>query len=435
MLGAPVPAGARRHVSHDDVAAGPSARERHLAETVRLWLGAPAGSEGLPMLPESLARLLLREEETERSHRDQWGNWEHAYSENYRRGALWVPEVDRWVAEQRTRLAATTSLEPLWPRGARFALCLTHDVDMVARRWTIAQHLRSLALATAPVAAHGAPGSAERAAVAARGIGRAAKYGFSTAPDAGPTLERCQELQRERGVRGTYLFTVYPGRRRSVFDAVYAGGDACRYGGRRRRVRDVMRELADDGFDVGLHAGYCTYDDLEAFRQEKSAVEEYVGRPLVSCRQHYLHWDVARTPRIHAEAGILVDSSVGFNRNVGFRAGTALPHLLFDPVANEPLDVLELPLVVQESPLFAPNALELDEQSARRVVEGLLGEVAAAGGVATILMHPHSLLDPRQLRLYTWLLDHGAEQGGWIATMSEIRSWWDERTTRLSGGD
>lgn len=416
------------------VAGSRSARERHVAETVRLWLGAPAGAEGLPVLPSHLTRLLLRDEETEHAHRDQWGNWEHAFSDNYRRGTLWIPEVDRWVAEQRTRLAASTTLEPLWPRGARFALCLTHDVDMVSRRWTFAQHLRSVALATAPLSAAGAPGAAERAVVAARGLGRAARFGVSPAPDTSVTLERCQALQRERGIRGTYLFTVYPGRRRSVFDAVYTGDDACRFGGRRRRVRDVIRHLADDGFDVGLHAGYCTYDDVEAFRHEKATIEEHAGRAVVSCRQHFLHWDAARTPRVHAEAGITVDSTVGFNRNIGFRAGTALPHLLFDPVAEAPVNVLELPLIVQEAPLFASNALELDEETAGRVVAGIVDEIAATGGVATILMHPHSLLDPRQLRLYTRLLDQAAAEGGWIATMSDIRAWWDDRTARLSGG-
>lgn len=403
----------------------------HVADLVRGWVGA-SSTVAVEDLPDHLARLLLRVEESEHVHRDQWGCWEHGFSENFRRGRLWVPEVDLWVAAERERLAKEIRLEPLWPEGASFALCLTHDVDMVARRWTASQHVRSLS-----VALRGSTGDTgeevtrRRTLAAARAVGRVPYFGVSRAPDAADTLERCVELERSRGIKASYLFTVYPPRRKTIYDAVYAGADRCRFRGRTRRVSEIARELQEEGFDVGLHGGYASATDLDGFRYEKGVIEDYLGSEVVSCRQHYLHWQVGATPRIQSEAGILVDSTVGFNRNIGFRAGTALPHRLFDLAADEPLNVLEVPLIIQESPLLSANALELDVPLAQETMKDFIDCIAETGGVVTLLFHPHSLAQPAYLSLFSWALDYARDRGAWVASLRAIRSWWEERTARL----
>src|SRR5205823_4154390 len=96
-----------------------------------------------PQLPDQLARLVLRAEEYEQPHRDRWGCWEFGFSDNFRRGALWEPEVDVWIAAERRLLAHKVTLEPLWPDGHRFAVCLTHDVDLISSASTPAQALRA----------------------------------------------------------------------------------------------------------------------------------------------------------------------------------------------------------------------------------------------------------------------------------------------------
>ena len=407
---------------------------RHLTALVQEWVGAPSNL-AVEELPDNLARLLLRLEERENSHRDQWGNWEYGFSENFRRGQLWVPEVDLWVSAERRRLASHGRLEPPWPENSSFALCLTHDVDMVARRWTASQHARSLS-----VALRGSTGSTaesrrevaqRRAGAAVRAAARVPYFGVAAAPDTADTLERTVELEESRGVRGSYLFTVYPARRKTIYDAVYAGDDRCRFRGRTRKVREVARELQQEGFDVGLHAGYATATEADDFKHEKAVVEEYIGTEVLSCRQHYLHWDVRKTPRIQAEAGIRVDTTVGFNRNVGFRAGTGLPYRIFDLEADHPLDLLEVPLIIQESPLLAANALELDVSLARETMKGFIDDSAEAGGVVTLLFHPHSLAQNEYLRLYTWALDYARDRGGWVTNLRAIRSWYEQRAARL----
>lgn len=402
---------------------------RHLRETVRVWLGLHA-ADGAPDLPDSLARLLLRTEEREEPHRDQWGCWEFAFSENFRRGALWRPEVDEWVAERRRELESQTTLEPLWPDGHGFAMCLTHDVDIVSRQQSPAQAARATMAAVRRQP--GEPNSTpHRALRVARAAARSAYFGIARTPATAETLQRCVEAEHAYGVTGSYFFTVYPSRP-TQYDCVYRMTDRCAFGGSSISVASVARQLCAEGFDVGLHGSYMSAFDSDVLAEEKAVLEEAIDRPVVTTRQHYLRYDVARTPVVQDRAGVLADATLGFNRNVGFRAGTSLPFHPYDVDADAALNLLEIPLVAMDVSLVRPNSLELDARLAKQVMRQLVDAVAAVGGVATFLFHPHMLLDRNVLHVYRSCIEYGLDRGAWIASLAEIDQWWRARERRLA---
>ncbi|MGH2995405.1 MAG: hypothetical protein ACRDM9_03720 [Gaiellaceae bacterium] len=407
---------------------------RYLEDTVRVWLGLPAGA-GVepPALPERLARLLMRVEEYENAHRDRWGRWEFGFSENFHAGCLWVPEVDRWVAERRAELAPATALEPLWPGGRRFAVCLTHDVDLVSLRSTPRQIVR---YARAGLARDGTTPGRQllRLARPPVRIARSLRSGIARVPSTRETLERSVALEAERGAVASYLFTVPPSIGRSRYDCVYSPGDACLFRGARRRVADVMRTLADEGFDVGLHGSYGGGAHPGALAAERAALERATGLRVTTTRQHLLHWDARWTPRLQAEAGLRVDSSLGFNRNVGFRAGTSLPFRHFDVAARRPLELLEVPLVVQDVALLGSYGLELDVALACSVVRELVDSAASVGGAVTLSFHPDKLVQPEWLSLYEWSLDYAVAHEGWLTSLARLEEWWRGRAARVLGG-
>jgi hypothetical protein len=408
----------------------PAARA-HLERTVRTWLGVSEGADRtVPELPTELARLLLRAEEYERAHRDRWDCWEFAYSDNYRRGQLWVPEVDRWLLERRRELAASVPLEPLWPDGRQFAVCMSHDVDLVSRASTPRQALRSMrtSLADRPTTVRGRALRLARPAVRAA---RAASNGISAAPLA-DTLERAAQLELDRGVRASYFFTVYPGRDSSRYDCTYDFGDPCRFRGERMRIADVVRTLHEDGFDVGLHGSYNSALVPGLLARERTALETATDLTVSTTRQHFLHWQARTTPRLQHEAGFRADSSLGFNRNLGFRAGTSLPFRWFDLERAEPLDLLELPILVQDGTLLRSDALELDVELAWNVTRQLVDEAAEVGGVATFVVHPNNLEHDRHLELFVRALDYCGERGAWFASLRDLDEWWRERERKLS---
>jgi hypothetical protein len=406
-----------------------TAVSEHLEDTVRSWLGLPRSSElEVPRLPDELARMLLRVEELERPHRDRFGCFEYSFSERYRAGRLWEPELDRWAAEERGKLAGRAELEPLWPDGKRFVITFSHDVDMVSTASSPAQALRGFRHKLTTVET---PHGRERVVRLLLADGQPGYWRLARVPSAATSLERCVELELERGIRGTYFFSVYPAGRSSEYDCLYRLDDPCLFRGRQRTIGELITILADDGVEVGLHGSFASAFDGDGLADERRALERATGLAVTTTRQHLLRWDARETPRAQEKAGLEVDSSLGFNRNVGFRACTSLPFRLFDLELDRPLDVLEVPLVLQEGPLLALDSLGLDPALARGVTTQLLDTVAEVGGIATVLYHPHSLADPDFLELYRFTLDYAVESDAWVAPLGEVAAWWREREQRL----
>ncbi len=378
----------------------------HVEAVTRAWLAAGSDAD-VPRMPDELARRLLRLEEYEHAHRDQWGNWEFAFCEAYRDGRLWEPDVDRWLAQHRTA--------SLWPDDRPFTICLTHDVDLVADRLTARQAIRSMRLSLL-----GPQGSVRFARPAVRAA-RAVRHGISRAPGT-DALERCVELEREHGVTATYFFTAYPGGEGHRYDCTYDFADACRFRGSPTTVADVVRTLDREGFEIGLHGSYNSALVPGRLAAEKDALEAATGLLATSTRQHFLHWDVRVTPGFQREAGFSADSTLGFNRNVGFRAGTTLPFFWSG------IDLVQLPIAAHDGALLRADALELGVDLARTTLRALLDRIAGVGGVATLVFHPNNLEHDDYLELYRDTIAYGVEHGAWFATVRELDAWLRART-------
>lgn len=389
----------------------PPAARAHVDAFTRSWLGLPAGSE-VPSMPETLARRLLRCEELERAERDRWGNWEFGLAEAHAEGRLWEPDVDRWLRDE-------GGDEARWPEGRPFAICLSHDVDLIAEDVTPKQMLRSMRLSLLDT-------SAVRYARPAVRLARAVHHGVAQAP-AAEALERCVEIERANGVTASYFFTTYPGRAGHRYDCTYDFGDRCRFGGRTVSVADVMRTLDREGFDVGLHGSYNSALSDGQLANERRKLERATGLTVTSTRQHFLHWDVRTTPRLQMEAGFSADSTLGFNRNIGFRAGTSLPFRWFDVQGDAPLNLVELPMLVHDGALLRQDALELGPQIAQQTIRDFIDRIADVGGVATFVFHPNNLARDDYLSLFEATISHGIGRGAWFASVRDIDAWFRER--------
>lgn len=401
---------------------------RYLDETARVWLGL-AGDVEPPRLPEELARLFLRLEEHESAGRDRWGCWDVEYSENFRSGRLWKADVDRWVAQHRAELAGAVTLEPLWPDDRPFAVCVTHDVDRISNEATPRQIARHARAGAAAIGAEGDRRLTRLARPAVR-VARSLRH-VSRAPSTRETLERSVELETRRGIRASYFFTVPPLDVRTRWDCVYAPDDLCLFRGKRRRIADVMRALDEEGFDVGLHGSYQAGNRPGLLRRERDVLRRATGLEILSTRQHFLHWDVRWTPQFQEAAGLRADSSLGFNRNVGYRAGTSLPYRHYDTSALRSLDLLEVPLVVQDGALLGEIGIGADAVGAQRTVHRVFEEAAETGGLVTVDFHPDKLQRPDWLALYEWTLDRAVDSGAWVTSVVALDAWWRDRERRI----
>ncbi len=374
--------------------------EEHLRRLVRTWLGLPGAVRDVPRLPGRLAQRLLRDGA----------------------GTTRTAEIDEWAAEQRRVLERTIELEPLWPQGHPFVICLTHDVDLVSASFTAVQALRYV-----------------RAGVDRSAMGvvrplvrtlRALRAGISRAPDTGAYLDDCAAIEREYDVTATYFFAAPPTRPHR-FDCWYGPDDACTFRGRRVRVADVMTALASDGHDVGLHGSLLSATEPQLLDAQRGALADATGLEITSTRQHFLRWQEQRTPRLQAAAGLRVDSTLGSNDDVGYRSGTSLPFWLFDDEAQRPLHLLEVPLVAQDTALLRDDTLRLDVERARDLLRDLADRCRSASGVMTALFHPNGIAQEDARRLFRWTIEYGLEHGAWFATLRDVDVWWRRRAARL----
>jgi hypothetical protein len=232
--------------------------------------------------------------------------------------------------------------------------------------------------------------------------------------------ERWIAVEKRHGFKSSLLFFPSVLTRRHEYDCSYRLTDPVRFDGSMMTVAEMIRRLSDDGFDCGLHGSYHSYDDARMLAAQKREIEEASGREVVSVRQHYLHYHAARTPRAQATAGLQVDSTQGFNRNIGFRAGTSFPYWCWNHAAAKSLPLLEVPMVVMDGALFSPEAMEYDRDLAASHVIGIMNAVAAVGGCLTLNWHLHLVNDPAVFGVYEELLAEAKSLGAWGGTLRDV---------------
>jgi hypothetical protein len=331
-----------------------------------------------------------------------------AFNALYRRGLLYTPVFD-------------DGPKPQWPGNRPFAVCLTHDLDVVSeagcgQAWRKARTV---------LAGH-APDKVLQLGLAARRFAQAAtRFGR---PDPLWKFEKWLEVEAAVGARSTWF--VFPDNvgRRHFTDCSYSFDQRIVFRGRRTTVGEFVRTLDREGFEIGLHASWNAYDDLTELSRQKQRVEELVGHEIVSVRHHWLHYDIRKTPAVHVATKFRYDSTLGFNDNVGFRYGTCRPWRLTDLATQQPLPMLEIPLIAQESALLNPSkGLRLDVEQAFSYLMQLTDEIAAVGGVFTLSFHP-DIIHPVRCRgwfdLYEQILSELKSRNPWFATIRQVGEYW-----------
>ncbi len=151
------------------------------------------------------------------------------------------------------------------------------------------------------------------------------------------------------------------------------------------KSRECIKDLRSQGASVGLHGSFYSFADKVIFTLEKSRLETAFCCEVAAVRQHFLRFDVRKTPQIWQECGIRSDSTLGFPEREGFRCGTCHPYPLYDIVNDRVLDVVEHPLVVMDTTLFQYR--KLSECEAFDSVRKLYDRCVAVEGDFVMLWH------------------------------------------------
>lgn len=187
-----------------------------------------------------------------------------------------------------------------------------------------------------------------------------------------------------------------------------------RYSVKEKAIRQVMRQLDADGWEIGVHGSYRSYRSLELLQQEKAIVEDALGRSVRGIRQHYLNLDVPETWKLQKQAGFDYDASFGYRRGLGWRQDRLQPFV--DPDSS----MRVVPLAIMECNLF--SEANGDSERALATARDLMDQAEQRNALLSLLWHPHVFSDP-DFPGYGWVYEQviaeGRERGAEFLTAGE----------------
>jgi len=309
--------------------------------------------------------MLSRWEETVVPIRDEHGRFPATASTAYKQGFLDRPIVDEYALILREWLKV---LLPTWqPRPRAYSLKLSHDVDNIRRFRNAYTAVRTLG----------------GDLLKRRSIRQAWRTILgTTCPEQDPYfagLLLLAQISRENalGNDAFYFMATTPGPMESDYDLAS------------RRVRRCIETLQKQGFEIGFHAGYYTFNDPARLAMEKARFAAIVGQTHFGGRQHFLRFEAPNTWRHWEQAGMMYDSTICYADHEGFRCGTCHPFRPFDMEKNRELDLWEQPLIIMENTLGDYRGLA-PEGAETRILD-LAQRCQYVEGTFTLLWHNSSL--------------------------------------------
>lgn len=285
------------------------------------------------------------------------------------------------------------------PGDSTFALCLTHDVDR-------------------PFKTFQAPYYALR--------DRDLSHIRDLLPGRNPywSFDRIRSIEADLCVRSAFyflneesLFTDRP--RYELLNPTAWSRYAGRYDITDPQIAEVIRDLDDEGWEIGLHGSYNSYRDETAIESQKRQLESVLERPVFGVRQHHLNLAIPETWEHHVAAGLAYDASLGSSTAYGFQHGYGIRRPFDDAFAVFPLTAMEISLPIESDP-----------ERAWEACEDLLLEARDNAAVMSVLWHPRFFCDdtPTHAPMYRRLIERAQELGAWVGPPRDLYEQLDHPT-------
>ena len=327
--------------------------------------------------------MLTRWEEHVVRQRDEHDRFPLRASLAYRAGFHQRPVVNQYVELLWNMLTHLNAA--LTRKKRRFRVIPTHDVDRM-RRWrgwgqTLRVPYRNVVVERNP----------------ARGLHNLrnmlqVKLGLKDDPY--DTFDYLMRASEKFSLQSRFYFMAGG---ETAFDNYYQLGQL--------KVQDLLETIKSRGHQIGFHPSYNSYTRPLLWRQERDALAALAPRKITKGRQHYLRFEVPTTWQIWEDAGMSVDSSLGYPEAPGFRCGTCYAFPVFNFLTRYTMSLYESPLICSEASLIEHQHLSprAAEEEVRRVYE----ETQRYQGNFVLLWHNAALFTEEHTpyrRLYEMIL-------------------------------
>lgn len=328
--------------------------------------------------------LFTRKEEYNPPFLDQYGRFPY-YLSGYR--DFMNPAVSSYLNEHGYRT--------YYPEGKKFAVCLTHDID------SIQAGFKSCMFNSAVTTLKGDIKSTSDNISYILNKKRYPDWNF----------KEIMELENKYDAKSSFYFLAL---RAGEKDHNYDIED----------VADEIRFISDRGWEVGLHGGHQSYNNLEDLLEKKKRLEDVLGKEVIGYRNHFLRFKTPETWELLSQAGFKYDTTFGYADCVGFRNGMCHPFRPYNRNTDRQIEILEIPLVIMDCTMLR-DYMRLNISDSWDITKKLIDTVEKYGGVITILWH-NTYMKGEFLEFYEKILKYSYEKNAWITSGEEIYKWWSE---------
>ena len=326
--------------------------------------------------------LFTRKEEYQSSIRDQYDRFPY-YMSRYR--DIFEPCASKYLIEHGFRAE--------YPEEKPFAVCLTHDTDFLYK--------------TAGTKIYEA-------------LGNLGNTHISTITDKLTQIwskkipwwnfSEIMALEDRYNAKSSFYFMVQdPGDHDYNYDI--------------ENCEEIIGELSDKGWEIGLHGGLSAYTDPGEMKEKKQRLEKVLNKNVVGYRNHYLRFRIPDTWEHLQSAGFLYDATLGYSDCIGFRNGMCHPFRPFNLTTQSEIDILEIPLNIMDRTFS--SYMKLDPAASWEMTKRLIDVTERYRGVITILWH-NQMFFGEQRKFYEKILHYCSEKGAWMASGKEIAMWMDK---------
>jgi peptidoglycan/xylan/chitin deacetylase (PgdA/CDA1 family) len=305
---------------------------------------------------------------------------------NYK--SILEPSVSKYLIEK--------GMENEYPDGKKFAVCLSHDIDDIVPP---AKH--SLLSSLYCMKNFDLKSLKEQVSWKNKGL-KASPY---------LNFREIMELEQKYDAKSSFYF-------------IAAEEDPVRFRYNVEDIEDELSEIVDNGFEVGLHGGYYTYNNLETIEKEKERLEKTLGKKVIGYRNHYLRFKVPDTWELLAKAGFKYDTTLGYSEIPGFRNGMCHPFKPYNLNTDKECNILEIPLILMDGSLLSYSK---SFKEAWQYSKDIIDTVEKYNGVISILWHNTAFNCPfreDRKRLYEKILQYCYEKNAWMTSSDEVYKWW-----------
>lgn len=320
--------------------------------------------------------LLSRYEEYLAHQKDNYNRYKHENSLAFQNGFLQIPIVDIWIEKFGKLLRSTFPSFKI--KAKKYQFLPTYDIDMA---WSFKHKgvLRNGGGLIKDVLKRNPAAVKERIAVLQNKM-----------KDPYDNFKWLDELHQLYRIVPIYFFLL--AMRREEKDKNISP--------KHPAMQNLIRVTAEN-YNIGIHPSWQSGYKFSALKSEIDTIQQIIGKPVVSSRQHYLRVKLPATYQKLIAAGITEDYSMGYAGYNGFRASTSNPFYWYDLKKEKatPLKIIPFCFMDATSVYYKKE----DAQQALNELKNLHESVKKVNGLFCTLFHNDTFRNAEWKKTYETL--------------------------------